>query len=327
MKSSKLISVISSLFCVFTVLPAQSQLKEIHLEEVLAVAEIEGEVVYQKVGVTADDEGNIYLTDIKSIKKFNKVGQLIGEIGIIGAGPGAFNGASLIKYYNNKIYVTDSRRPGIYVYDKNLDFKYKIPLRFTITDLNFISDDRVAVSALRRDRSEEGDFLFCIYTYDSKGEETEKIIYSTSKNFTMMNMINFRIDRRNNLLVAYCWKDKIEKFDRNGNLLWTRSLLEGKSARTGRQKGTKLTLVEYPLEAVYRAIALDTNGNFFILGGDLSENRGGDVYVLNENGEYLTKFTLAESSHSIHIDSKNYLYSRSENGLMVRKYALEYVYE
>jgi hypothetical protein len=327
MKSSKLISVISSLFCVFTVLPAQSQLKEIRLEEVLAVAEIEGEVVYQKVGVAADDEGNIYLTDIKSIKKFNKVGQLIGEIGIMGAGPGAFNGESLIKYYNNKIYVTDSRRPGIYVYDKNLDFKYKIPLRFTITDLNFISDDRVAVSALRRDRSEEGDFLFCIYTYDSKGEETEKIIYSTSKNFTMMNMINFRIDRRNNLLVVYCWKDKIEKFDRNGNLLWTRSLLEGKSARTGRQKGTKLTLVEYPLEAVYRAIALDTNGNLFILGGDLSENRGRDVYVLNENGEYLMKFTLAESSHSIYIDSKNCLYSRSENGLMVRKYALEYVYE
>ncbi len=303
----------------------------ITLDEVLVIADIKGEVVYQKVGMTVDAEENIYLTDLKgeSIKKFNKIGQLVGSAGSSGLGAEEFNEPGLIKYFNDKLYVTESYKPGISVFDKDLKLKSKIPMRFTVTDLNFTADNQIAVSTLVRDRpeAEERNFNFCIYVYDSAGKEKEKIIYETSKSFTMMNMINFKVDRSNNFLIAYCWKDKIEKIDRNGNLLWTTSLLDNREVRTKKIKGTKVTLSEYPLETVYRAIALDKFGNLFVLGGDLSENRNRDVYVLRGDGQYLLTFTLPEASHTIHIDSKNNLYSRSENGLVVRKYALNYIYE
>jgi hypothetical protein len=329
MKSSKLISAVIFSFSLLAFLPAQEQLRRIVLDDVLVIDEIEGGVMYQKVGVTTDSEDNIYLTDLKgdSIKKFNKIGELMKKTGRNGKGPEEFNEPSLIKYFNDKLYVTESYRPGISVFDGDLKFNSKIPIRFTVTDLNFTSGNQIAVSTLVRDRSEEGDFNFCIYLYDSAGNEKGKIVYETSKIFTMMNMINFKIDRSNNLLIAYCWKDKIEKLDRNGNLLWVKSLLGNREVRTKKIKGTKATLSEYPQETVYKAIALDTYGNLFVLGGDLSENRNRDVYVLRSDGQHLLTFTLPESSHTIHIDSKNNLYSRSENGLIVRKYALKYIYE
>jgi len=327
MRVSRLVS--ASILFLFALLPAQDQMKGIVLEEVLAIGDIEGALMYQKVGMTADNEGNIYLTDLKgdSIKKFNKIGEFVGKAGKCGNGPEEFNEPGIIKYHNDKLYVTESYRPGIHVFDKDLKFKFKIPLPFTVTDLNIISNNQFAVSTLARDRSEEGDFNFCIYSYDIAGNEKEKIIYATSKNFTMMNMVNFQIDRSKNFLVAYCWKDRIEKLDKNGNVLWAKSLLGNKVPRTKKIKGTKLTLEEYPVEMVYKAITLDAFGNLFILGGDLSENRSQDVYVLSSDGQFLVTFTLPESSSAITIDSKNYLYSRSEDGLRIRKYQMEYQYE
>jgi hypothetical protein len=329
MKFSKRISAAIFSFSIIAFLGALEQPSRIYLDEVLGIDGIDGAVMYQKVGVTTDSEDNIYVTDIKgdSIKKFNKVGELIGRTGRNGKGPEEFDEPSLIKYFNYKLYVTESYRPGITVFDENLISNSKIPLRFTVNDLNFTSSNQLAVSTLARDRSEEGDFNFCIYLYDSAGNEKGKIVYETSKSFTMMNMINFKIDRSNNFLIAYCWQDKVEKLDRNGNLLWVRNLLGTREVRTKKIKGTKVTLSEYPLETVYRAVALDTYGNLFILGGDLSENRNRDVYVLRSDGQHILTFTLPESSQTIHIDNKNNLYSRSENGLMVRKYALRYFYE
>jgi hypothetical protein len=329
MKSSKLISAAILSFSLLALLPAQEQLVRIVLDETLVINNIEGEAIYQKVGITSDNEENIYLTELKgdSIKKFNKIGQLVEWTGRSGQGQEEFNQPGLIKYFNDRLYVTESYRPGIKVFDKDLKLKSKIPLRFTVTDLNFFSDNQIAISTLVRDRSEEGNFNFCIYIYDSEGNEKEKIVYETSKGFTMMNMVNFSIDRNNNFFVAYCWKDKIEKLDRNGNLLWTISFLGNREVRTKKIKGTKITLSEYPLETVYRAVALDTYGNLFVLGGDLSENKNRDVYVLTSEGRRLLTFILPESSRTIYIDSKNNLYSRSENGLTVRRYVLNYIYE
>lgn len=329
MKSARIIFAFILILLMFSFLPGQNRLRNILIDEVLVVEGIEGEIVYQRLGLTTDPEGNIYITDLKgeSIKKFDKIGNLVVGVGRRGEGQGEFLSPSLIKHHKGQVYVTDSQRTGIQVFDDNLNFVFEIPILFTVSDLNVLSEEEIAVSTLRQDRSEENDFLYCLYIFDSRATEKEKIIYATSKSLTMMNMVIFRIDARKNFVIAYSWRDKVERFDRNGNLLWTTSLLTGRMAQTRKTKATKLTTDEYPLETIYKAIALDAYGNIFVLGGDLSDNRSRDIYVLNEKGEHLLTITLPEASHTIHIDSKNYLYSRSEDGKVLRKYALEYVYE
>lgn len=327
MKYPKLSLITILFFCCISILPAQRRLS-VYIEEVLAIGEKFEDLIYQRPGVTTDNEGNIYISDLEnnSIKKYNKNGELIKESVQKGEESEEFRGPSLIKYYNGKLYVSEVYKPGIQVLDRNLEFEFKIPIRFTMTDLNIISRDQIAVSALIYDWF-EGNFVSCIYIYDSKGEEKEKIIYSRDRNFTMMNMINFVVDRRYNFFIAYTWKDKIGRYNKDGKLLWTKSLLDNKKVKTRIEKGSKPTFGEYPVEAVYKSIALDTRGNLFVLGGHLSENSCRDVYVLSKSGQHLTTFTLPETSHVIYIDRKNFLYSRSDKGMTLRKYALKYFYE
>jgi len=59
-----------------------------------------------------------------------------------------------------------------------------------------------------------------------------------------------------------------------------------------------------------------------VLGGGLSKNKGRDVYVLNQEGEYLTTFTLPEDSHLIYFDSRDNLYARANSGVTLKKFKL-----
>lgn len=345
MKSIKFILIVTLVFSISTILIAQNQLIGIDIEEVLTIEGLGESLIYQRGSMTTDYEGNIYVTDLEdySIKKFNKIGELIAVTGKRGDGPGEFQGPNIIRYYRGKIYVSEVYSPGIQVFDDDLNFKFKIPIPFTMIDFNVLYENRIAISTLIKDRSETG-FIFCIYFYDSKGnrkkkeekgeegeekkeEVDDKIIYSTDKNFTMMNTVSFQDYRKNYFMIAYDWKDKIDRYYKSGRLVWTRSLLDKKDAQTKKEGYSKRSFGVYPLEAVYKAIALDKQGNLFILGGDLSENINRDVYVLSKDNELITTFTLAEASRTIHIDRNNFLYSRSEDGKKLRKYAIEYIFE
>lgn len=344
MKSIKFILIATLVFSISAILIAQNQLIGIDIEEVLTIEGLGESLVYQRGSVTTDYEGNIYVTDLEdySIKKFNKIGELIAVTGKKGDEPGEFQGPNIIRYYRGKIYVSEVYSPGIQVFDDDLNFKFKIPIPFTMIDFNVLYEDRIAISTLIKDRSETG-FIFCIYFYDSKGnrakkeekgeegeekkEEDDKIIYSTDKDFTMMNTVSFQEYRKNYFMIAYNWKDKIDRYYKSGRLVWTRSLLDNKDAQTRKEGYSKRSFGVYPVEAVYKAIALDKQGNLFILGGDLSENINRDVYVLSKDNELITTFTLAEASRTIHIDRNNFLYSRSEDGKKLKKYAIEYIFE
>jgi hypothetical protein len=343
MKSIKLILMATLFFSIYAILVAQNQQMGISLEKVLTIEGLGASLVYQRGSITTDYEGNIYVTDLEdySIKKFNNIGELIAVAGKKGDEPGELQGPNIIRYYRGKIYVSEVYRPGIQVFDDDLNFIFKIPIPFTMTDFDVLYEDRIAISTLIRDRSETG-FIFCIYFYDSKGnrakkeegkegeeekEEDDKIIYSTDKDFTMLNTVSFQDYRKNYFMVAYDWQDKIERYYKSGRLVWTRSLLGAREVRTKREKYSKRSFGVYPVEAVYKAIALDRQGNLFILGGDLSENANRDVYVLGKDNELLTAFTLPEASRTIHIDRNNFLYSRSEDGKKLTKYAIEYTYE
>jgi hypothetical protein len=344
MKSMKFILIAILVFSISAILIAQTQLIGIDIEEVLTIEGLGESLVYQRGSVTTDYEGNIYITDLEdySIKKFSKIGELIAVTGKRGDEPGEFQGPNIIRYYRGKLYVSEVYSPGIQVFDDDLNFKFKIPIPFTMIDFNVLYEDRIAISTLIKDRSETG-FIFCVYFYDSKGnrekkeeegeegeekkEEDDKIIYSTDKDFTMLNTVSFQDYRKNYFMIAYNWKDKIDRYYKSGRLVWTRGLLGNKDSQTRKEGYSKRSFGVYPLEAVYKAIALDKQGNLFILGGDMSENVSRDVYVLSKDNELIAAFTLPEASRTIHIDRNNFLYSRSEDGKKLTKYAIKYFYE
>jgi len=293
-------------------------LTKIFLKEVLSIGSTESNDIYQWASVCTDDSSNIYLTDIMdySIKKFDKSGKLLQKTGRRGRGPGEFTAIRLISFKDGLIYVTDQYKPGIQVFDKNLNYKRNINYYKPIVDIKVVSPNKIVIAG---GSMQKGKYIDVI---DSSGHELYSIPYCHSKNKEgfLLDAIHFKIDNNDNIYIAYIFKDIIEKVNKNGaKLLWTKSLFHGKRTTIKNIKDMNL-----PQDIFYKCVELDTLGNVFILGGSFSKNKSRDVYVFTPNGKYITTFTLPYPTHYIYIDKQNYLYSRADMGTVLKKYKMIY---
>lgn len=297
---------------------SERELKAIKLKEVLTIGSLNDDLLFQWVGVAADSQGNIYVTDAMdySLKKFNSQGKLIKKAGGKGQGPGEFMAPRSLGSSQKYLYVVDQHLLGLHVFDLELNFKHRLPLKFPVDDLKVLSDSQLAVSTISINRPPR------IYIFDSAAKLVKEIIYCDKILPLMMDMISFDFDSQGNLFLAYSYQDKIEKFNEEQKRLWTASLFKGKKS-----KRKKVASFVVPKNIIYKDVVLDKKGHLLVLGGDFSKNNSRDVYVLDSEGKHLATFTLPEPSHCLYIDQHNFLYSRAGEGVSLKKYQLEYVYK
>jgi outer membrane protein assembly factor BamB len=287
--------------------------ERIILEEVLTLGSIGDDCLFQWVGVAADSEGNIYVTDAMdySLKKFDAAGNLLAKTGRRGQGPGEFTAPRFLDCSQHFLFVTEQYQPVIKVFDKTLQYRFHIPLEGPVGDIKVLHNDLVAIAALSARR--EAHLAF----YDRKGKIVKRIPFSESPSPMLMDMVSFDIDRRGCLYLAYNFADRIEKFDESGKRVWTKNLLGIKQV-----KRKKIASHVVPIDIVYKDVALDKSGNLYVLGGKFSRNRSRDVYILNPDGEHRWTFTLPDTSHCIYIDGKDFLYARANDGITLKKYRM-----
>ena len=297
-------------------------LKKILLEEVLSVGGLDDDSIYLWAGIDTDMKGNIYLTDTMdySVKKFNSKGVLIKKTGRKGKGPGEFSAIRLIRYCRGLIYVTDQNTFGIKVFDENLNYKYRIPFNLPILDFKVHNTNSITI--LSPFIANPGGVI----TIDSRGNsELEQLILNDAKQY-WYNFRKFDMDEQGNMYFISSFEDRVEKFDKNMKKLWTSNLMGKKKAKF-KKSPAKTGPALLPTEVVYKDIVLDNFDYIFILGGHVSKHRSRDVFVLDrKTGKHLTTFVLPEPSHCIHIDKDNFIYSRSQEGICLKKYALKYEY-
>lgn len=293
----------------------KERLKGVSIVELLSIGSEDSDVLYMWAWLATDPEGNIYVTDSMdySIKKFDARGRLIKKAGKKGQGPGEFLAPRLIEYNKGLLYVNDERIPGIQIFDNDLNYKGHIPIKMPIAHFKVLSNDRLAISTIPTKKSA------AILVFDFHGDLKEEIKYLEEFSNPFLGLVRFEIDKKENLYLIFNFQDKIEKLDKRGNKLWNKTLFGEKKAIFKKSKVSDL-----PKEVFYKNVIFDIYGNLFILGGSFSKNRSRDVYVLDKDGNYLTTFTLPESTHCIHIDSKNNLYSRAGMGTTLKKYSLKY---
>ena len=297
-------------------IPAQ-QKNRVKIEEVATFGGDDMDELYQWAGICSDDEDNIYVTDLMdySIKKLEgHSGMLVGRTGRRGSGPGEFIALREIKYNNNLLYITDQGNPGIHVFDVELNYKYHINYLWPIYDFEVLDNKHIIIAPLKMDNS-------CKMTIiDSLGNPIADLSYSQKSAEGILDAVKFQLDPLNNIYLIYTFKDIIMKLDIEGNQQWRTNVYGGnKSVKLKNIKGYNL-----PEEVIFKEVALDTAGNLFVLSGHKAKNRSRDVYVITNSGEFFDTVTLVEASHTIFIDSKNYLFARAGLGTSIKKYKIQY---
>lgn len=283
------------------------------VEEILTIGSFDDDSLFQWVGVAADSDGCIYVTDAMdyTLKKFDKDGNLLARTGRRGQGPGEFIAPRLLDCSERFLFVTEQYQPVIKIFDKTLRYIGHIPLEGPAGDMRVLHDDCVAVAAVSA--TKESHLAF----YDRGGRIVKKIPLRGSPSRMLMDMVSFDIDDQGNLYVAYNFADRIERFDNSGKKAWSRSLLG-----IPQVKKEIISSHVVPTEIVYKDVAMDRSGNLYVLGGKFSRNRSRDVYVLGPDGELLGTLTLPDTSHCIYIDGNDCLYARANQGVTLKKFKM-----
>jgi len=287
----------------------------IKLEEVLSIGSLDDDLLLQWAGVTVDRQGFIYVTDSLdySLKKFNIEGKLVKKSGGRGQGPGEFMAPRLLDSTEKYLYATDQILPGIQVFDKDLNFEARIPIKEPISDMKILGVDRIIVVPF----VPKGPNRICIY--DGEGMVSEFFTSHPESKGLMMEHFSFDCDDGMNFYLAYTFQDKIEKYSAQGKKIWEKELFGAKKVKTKDIAGYSL-----PVEIIYKDVALDKRGNVFVLAGNFSDNPGRDVFVFDSQGFWKTTLTLADSSHCISIDDNGHLYTRADAGVTLKKYKIHY---
>jgi len=286
----------------------------VRIKEVLSIGSLEDDTLFQWVGITTDETDFIYLTDALdySLKKFDVDGRMTVKQGRKGQGPGEFLAPRLLQYHKGLLYVTDQSRPGIQLFDRDLKYRGRIPVLFPISSFDVLDKKRIAVVRLEMKTG-------CRITIiDDKGEEQRSFGFQTKESPFLLDLVDLVSDGKGGFFLVYIFRDRILHVDKDGTALWERSLLGVKKV-----KQKKMSEITLPTEVVFKDIAIDSRGRIYILGGHFSINQSRDVYVLDgEKGHLLTTFVLPDTSHCIHLDDKDYLYSRANDGVTLKKYEL-----
>ena len=77
-----------------------------------------------------------------------------------------------------------------------------------------------------------------------------------------------------------------------------------------------------PSEVLFKTITTDASDRIYVLSGNLTDHPSRDVFVLDQDGVHITTFTLPEPSHCIYIDGSDYLYSRANEGVTIKKFRM-----
>jgi len=291
-------------------------IRKVTLEEVLSIGGTQDASLFQWTGVATDAAGNIYVLDALdfSLKKFGPDGRFLKKTGRKGQGPGEFMAPRLLACSGSRIYATDQNVFGIFEFDADLGFIRRIPCPALVLSLRALGDGTLAAAVLGMPDPAR------LLVMDGQGKVLSEFPLADPRDKgLLLDSAGFALDRQGQFYIAYLFRDRVEKRTASGALLWGRSYLGQKVPAT-----TDVQTIALPRDTCFKDVALDAFGHVFVLGGKLARNPSRDVYVLGADGAILATFALPEPSHCLHIDARNYLYARANEGLTLKKYRILY---
>jgi len=294
--------------------PAISPAVKVKVEEVWSLGGPDDDKLIMWVGLAVDDDGRLFVSDALdfSIKVFDSKGRVLLRAGRPGTGPGEFQAVRELAVSRDHVFVVDQQQPQVLVFDKQLRFERALPQTQPISCLRALPDGTLAAALVPVGRGKRPS----IWLADNRGRTLQEIEFGSDAAHPAGDRASFVLSGRDAVL-AYSFKNKVERLDRSGRVIWSKRLLNFPDARFKSIMGSKI-----PSEFIFKDIAVDKAGRLFVLGGGPTEHPSRDVYILSPAGDWIGTIVLPEPTHLLYLDSQDFLYSRANDGLTIKKYRI-----
>ncbi|MFC1476963.1 6-bladed beta-propeller [candidate division KSB1 bacterium] len=209
---------------------------EVALEFVQKIGDIdtadEPYIMYNIRDVCRDDEGNIYILDSGNtrIQVFDPAGRYIRTIGRKGEGPGEFSRPTNLNIDSeNLLYIGDDYY--FFVLDKyGREIRKLAPYNNDARSrCRVLPDGKIVLGAYgmsNAGKERYDEILFCLFNIcDSEGKNLVNFgkpeVFEVENNIYIYHDAPYETDKDGNLLIAYRYRNKIEKCDSAGDVIFS----------------------------------------------------------------------------------------------------------
>lgn len=314
-----------------------------NLEEELSIGETEGQEEYMLSSprsTAVDDEGNIYVLDLKEshIKVFNNEGIYQLTIGRRGQGPGEFQGPLGIQITaKNEILVNNLNSSRLIYY--SLKGEYLREDQVTGIPRSLLKMDSNSDYICAYPKTEQI-FKVALEKYDSSQKKLFSIAEVEIENYyALAKSIIFDVTNKNEIIWAITDKYEIMITDALGNL--TRKIIRDYDSVEISEKEKQSFLKQIPLSPGVKFpkyfpplrntfISVDGDGKIYIGTHERIPDGNGYYYdVFDAEGKYIVKMPIRHTKRSPIIWKKNKFYTieEDEKGFqMVKRYKVTWNY-
>ncbi len=321
---------------VITLLSCKAQLTEIKIIQVkedksfiVGIQDDENYMFYEPQDIEIDDKF-IFIADTKNkrVQKFDHNGEFMKSLVTGGEGPDHVLEPVDIELSGKNIFISDARKRKILILDKNEKYISSLSVPYAVRNINyfqnylyilkFSSSAQVALALQDVPKGYLGhrvnllnnqvDLNFCEY------------LNPLNQTFTFIaNFSSMDVDNKGNIWVAYCFLNKIIKFNKEGE-----KIKEFKSIFTEKErKPMKLSDINPRPFPINKKIRVDKKGNVYILAG--ASREGLDAFKIifkyDNDGNYLGEMYFPYFIEDFDI-SNNIIYIIDED-FIIRRFKIE----
>lgn len=293
----------------------------VHITKIQTYGNEKDAELVQAYDAKEDNQNYLYITDKLEfcVKKYSPKGELIKIFGKYGKNKKEFLSPGALSIYDNSIAIVDEIKSEIMILDKNLNFIRSFKTLGPALDICFDNLGNLYTHCLGADG--QSTFL----KYDILGNLVKRINstdFNKKENGVLWNTAFIAINSNNYLIIAYRYINKIEVYNQSSQYLssFTINNLPKKSIKKFIDKK-----ISIPSDLLIIDVAIDSNDNILLLGGDLSENPNRDLFIYSPKGKFITRTLLPEKTGILTCTPQNKIYTREKKRTTVSKYTYKIV--